>query len=118
MELQFILHFQLTRILQKLLPDNIFTKYKDDLLSQSCLVARRGICSNRFLTELYQNADIQEKRLIISSMFPENLTFDEVQHRTTRLNEAIRVFNALKADFGSKNKGKLVFKTDLPSKVA
>ena len=55
---------------------------------------------------------------IVSSMFPENLTFDGTQHRTTRLNEAIRVFNAVKVELGAKNKGKSVTKTDLPSKVA
>jgi site-specific DNA recombinase len=79
---------------------------------------RKVLTKASHLTELYQNADIQEKRLIISSMFPENLTFAGVRHRTTRINEAIRFFSALKADFGSKNKGKLVFKTDLPSNVA
>ena len=51
-------------------------------------------------------------------MFPENLTFDGSQDRTVRLNEAIGVFSALKADFGSKNKGKPVLKTDLPTIVA
>jgi len=64
------------------------------------------------------NADNQDKRKIISSMFPENLTFDGAQHRTTRINAAIRVFNTLKADFGAKNKGKPVIKTDLPTVVA
>ena len=49
------------------------------------------------------NADNQDKRKIISSMFPENLTFDGAQHRTTRINAAIRVFNTLKADFGAIN---------------
>lgn len=33
------------------------------------------------------------------SMFPENLTFAGTRHRTTRLNEAIRVFSSMKADF-------------------
>lgn len=41
------------------------------------------------LVSLYQNGDISLKREIIGSMYPEKLTFDGSQHRTTRLNEAI-----------------------------
>jgi site-specific DNA recombinase len=51
-------------------------------------------------------------------MFPKNLTFDGSQHRTTRINEAIRIFYTLKVDFGINNKGKSVSKTNLPSMVA
>ena len=79
---------------------------------------QKALSNVAHLPILYQNADIQDKRKIISSMFPENLTFDGAQHRTTRINEAIRVFNTLKADFGAKNKGKPVIKTDLPTVVA
>ncbi|HEY4325740.1 MAG TPA: recombinase family protein [Mucilaginibacter sp.] len=79
---------------------------------------QKALSNAAHLPELYENADIQEKRKIISSMFPENMTFDGSQHRTTRINDAIRVFNALKADFGEKKEGKSVLKTDLPSKVA
>ena len=70
------------------------------------------------LPEIYQNADIQGKRRFISSMYPENLTFDGSIHRTTRINEAIRVFNSVKAVFEGKNKGKSTKKVDLPSMVA
>ena len=70
------------------------------------------------LPELYQNADYQGKRLIISSMYPENLTFDGEQHRTTRVNEAIRVFDSVRAVFEAKNKGKSTVKVDLPSKCS
>ncbi|SKB89878.1 hypothetical protein SAMN05660226_03728 [Parapedobacter luteus] len=37
----------------------------------------------------YENGDIEEKRLIVSSMFPDFLEFDGTQHRTPRLNSAI-----------------------------
>jgi hypothetical protein len=56
------------------------------------LLLQKGLYNIAHLSELYQNADIQNKRVIISSMFPENLTFDATQHRTTRLNDAICVF--------------------------
>jgi site-specific DNA recombinase len=70
------------------------------------------------LPEIYQNADSQGKRHIISSMYPENLTFDGELHRTTRVNEAIRVFDSVRAVFEAKNKGKSTIKADLPVKVA
>jgi site-specific DNA recombinase len=82
------------------------------------LILKKALSNVAHLSELYQKADIQDKRVIISSMYPENLTFDGEQHRTTRLNEAIFVFNSVKADFGVKNKGKSVTKTNLPSMVA
>ncbi len=37
----------------------------------------------------YENGDIEEKRLIVSSMFPDFLEFDGTRHRTPRLNSAI-----------------------------
>ena len=56
------------------------------------------------LNVLYENGDIQQKRLIIGSMYPENLTFDGIQHRTTRLNEAMRwIYNVDKAFSENKN---------------
>ncbi|WP_190304078.1 hypothetical protein [Paenimyroides baculatum] len=41
------------------------------------------------LLEHYENGTVEEKRIIVSSMFPENLEFDGAKHRTQRLNEAI-----------------------------
>ncbi len=70
------------------------------------------------LLELYQAADPQRKRHIISSMYPENLTFDGTQHRTIRINEAIRVFSTVKAVFEGKKEGKPSKKLDLPVMVA
>ena len=42
------------------------------------------------LDYLYQEADIEQKRHIIGSIFPENLTFDGTVYRTKRLNEAVK----------------------------
>ena len=81
-------------------------------------ILKKALSNVAHLPELYQNADIQDKRIIISSMFSENLTFDGTQHRTTRINEAIRVFTSPKPNFEAKNKGKSVKKTNLPSVVA
>ncbi len=78
----------------------------------------RALTNVSRLPQLYQSADSEGKRRIISSMYPENLTFDGEQHRTTRVNEAIRVFDSVRAVFEVKNKGKSTTKVDLPSKVA
>lgn len=37
----------------------------------------------------YENGDIEEKREIIGSMFPDFLSFDGTRHRTARLNSAV-----------------------------
>lgn len=69
------------------------------------------------LPELYQSADSEHKRRIVSSMFPEKLTFDGEKHRTLRINEAIRVFNSVKGILDQKKDRKSSEKFDLRSKV-
>ena len=69
------------------------------------------------LPELYQCADSERKREIVSSMFPEKLIFDGEQHRTLRVNQAICVFDSVKAVFEQKNDRKSVSKLHLRSKV-
>ncbi|WP_144915247.1 recombinase family protein [Mucilaginibacter frigoritolerans] len=69
------------------------------------------------LPELYQGADLEGKRYIVSSMFPEKLTFDGEEHRTLRMNEAICVFDTVKAVFEQKKDRKTGVKSDLRSKV-
>lgn len=70
------------------------------------------------LSEIYQQSVPEGKRRLISSMYPENLTFDGTQHRTTRLNEAIRVFDIMKAIIESKKEGQITKNYDLPVMVA
>jgi site-specific DNA recombinase len=69
------------------------------------------------LPELYQTADSEHKRQIVSSMYPEKLTFDGEQHRTLWVNQAICVFDSAKAAFEQKKDRKSVSKLDLRSKV-
>lgn len=47
------------------------------------------------LDELYQNGNAAQKRRIIGSMFPENLTFDGSQYRTTRVNQALEILSLI-----------------------
>ena len=48
-----------------------------------------GILSN--IGRIYKNADLTDKRKIISSIFPENLVFDGEKCRTPRINEVLRL---------------------------
>ncbi|WP_222867776.1 zinc dependent phospholipase C family protein [Sphingobacterium phlebotomi] len=65
----------------------------------------------------YENGNIEEKRAIIGSMFPDFLEFDGTQHRTARLNSAIALIyqnnNKLQ---GKKNGTNLLF-SDLSQSV-
>jgi site-specific DNA recombinase len=49
------------------------------------------------LDHLYEIADIEKKREIISSIYPEKLTFDGNEFRTIRINEAIRLIYSIGA---------------------
>ena len=75
-----------------------------------------GLLKN--LHETYIEADSEGKRRLISSIYPQKLTFDGTQHRTVRMNEAVRVLGALKAVFEGKKKGQTKQKFDLPTMVA
>ncbi|MFC3560523.1 recombinase family protein [Pedobacter jamesrossensis] len=70
------------------------------------------------LPESYLNADSEGKRRLISSMYPENIIFDGTQHRTTRVNEAMRALATLNEVFEGKKKGQTKHKFDLPTMVA
>ena len=48
---------------------------------------------------MYETGDIEKKREVISSMYPEKLSFDGFSLRTTRINEAVRLIYALDKDF-------------------
>ncbi|MGV3761770.1 hypothetical protein [Parapedobacter sp.] len=54
----------------------------------------------------YENGDIEEKRLIVSSMFPDFLEFDGTQHRTPRLNSAVALICQNNSKLHGKKKDK------------
>jgi site-specific DNA recombinase len=64
-----------------------------------------GIGKLSHLDVLYENGTIKEKREIIGSMFPDNLTFDGFEHRTTRMNEAARLIYLINNDLEDKKNG-------------
>src|SRR5690606_40806089 len=53
----------------------------------------------------YENGNIEEKRLIVSSIFPDFLEFDGTQHRTRRLNSAVAHIYQNKNEMHGENKG-------------
>jgi len=75
-----------------------------------------GLLKN--LHETYIEADSVGKRRLISSIYPQKLTFHGIQHRTVRMNEALRVLGTLKAVIEGKKKGQTKQKFDLPTMVA
>ena len=60
----------------------------------------KGLANLLKLDYAYESGDIEKKRIIISSMFPEKMTFDGFVLRTTRINEAVRLIYTLNTDFG------------------
>jgi DNA invertase Pin-like site-specific DNA recombinase/flagellin-specific chaperone FliS len=57
------------------------------------------------LDSLYKNGNITQKRKIIGSVFPEKLTFDGFQFRTTRINEALEYILLIDNKIGGKKNG-------------
>ena len=65
----------------------------------------KGVNNLLKLDYLYETADTEKKWDIISSMYPEKLTFDGFTFRTTRINEVIRIIYSVGKGF-SENKNR------------
>ena len=65
----------------------------------------KGVNNLLKLDYLYETADTEKKRDIISSMYPEKLTFDGFSLWTTRINEVIRIIYSMGEGF-SENKNR------------
>ncbi len=65
----------------------------------------------------YENGDIEEKRMIVSSMFPEFLEFDGSRHRTQRLNSAITLMYQNTSKLKDKKNGTSLSFLDLSQEV-
>ncbi len=65
----------------------------------------------------FEQGDIQTKRLIIGSIFPEKLQFEENTFRTAKVNEAVTLICTLEATFIQNKTGQAIQKEDLSSKV-
>ncbi len=66
----------------------------------------------------YEKASVEEKREIISSIFPEKLTFDGFAYRTEKVNEAVSLIYAIGKAFEENKIEKTEQKLDLSCMVA
>ncbi len=65
----------------------------------------KGLNNLLKLDYAYETGEIEKKREVISSMYPEKLTFDGFSFRTNRINEAVRIIYTLDKDFGENKTG-------------
>ena len=71
----------------------------NDQVSISDLL-EKGLNNLLKLNYVYETGGIEKNREIISSMYPEKLSFDGFIPRTTRINEAVCLIYTLEKDFG------------------
>ena len=69
------------------------------------------------LDKLYEEASTEGKRKIIGSIFPEKLTFENNEVRTTKINEALRLMLLFYKELYNKKRGQNQQNTDLSSYV-
>jgi site-specific DNA recombinase len=77
----------------------------------------KGVNNLLRLDYLYETADNEKKREIISSMYPEKLTFDGFTLRTNRINEVIKLIYSMDKGFSQNKKGQISKKSDLSCNV-
>ena len=68
-------------------------------------IIKTGLDNIFRLSEIYETGTIEEKRRVISSIYPEKLTFDGDKLRTTRINEAVRLIYMLDKELAEKETG-------------
>ena len=68
-------------------------------------ILKKGLDNLFHLSEIYDTGDSEEKRKVIGSVYPEKLTFDGDQLRTTRINEAVRLIYTLDKELAEKETG-------------
>ncbi len=64
-----------------------------------------GIKTLLQLDYIYEKGDVEKKREVISSMYPEKMTFDGYVLRTTRVNEAVQLIYNLDKGLNENKKG-------------
>src|SRR5690606_9746930 len=66
------------------------------------------------LSTLYKDGNLEEKRQVLGSIFPENLVFEGNRHRTTRLNEIVRFICLTESDLPGKKMGQVIIIVTCP----
>ena len=77
----------------------------------------KGIDNLLGLDYIYENADIDKKREVISSMFPEKLHFENSSLRTGRVNEAVKYIYIINSNLSENKKGQNGNSSNLSSQV-
>jgi len=77
----------------------------------------KGIDNLLGLDHIYETADIDKKREVISSMFPEKLHFENSSLRTGRVNEAVKYIYMINSNLGENKKGQNGFDPTLSCQV-
>lgn len=65
----------------------------------------------------YGNGNVREKRMLLGSIFPEKMVFEEGRVRTARLNEVVQLIYAINKQLEGKKNGQRVKSNSLSSKV-
>jgi site-specific DNA recombinase len=65
----------------------------------------KAIANLTSLDKLYENANNENKREIIGSIYPEKLVFNGFHYRTARLNEAVRLIYTMGKSFSENKNG-------------
>ncbi|MEJ7679012.1 MAG: hypothetical protein WKG06_14400 [Segetibacter sp.] len=64
----------------------------------------KAVSTLSHLDIIYTKANVIRKREIISSIYPEKLSFDGMQYRTPRINEAARLIYQINNELGCNKK--------------
>lgn len=81
------------------------------------LMIDRGLMVMGRLGELYENASVEEKKIILSSTFSKKITFQAEKVRTPEVNKFIKLIYLINSGLSSKNKGTNPLKLDLCRQV-
>jgi len=66
---------------------------------------------------IFSSGDLAQKRRLIGSIFPENLTFDGENYRTGRINEVVNLIYLVNRELKSKKRGQNLYEKTLPRLV-
>ena len=75
---------------------------------------KQAIGNVSMLDVLYANGSVAKRKKIIGSIFPEKLTFDGNNFRTTKVNEIITYLSLVSKDLQSKKQGQTFIKKTCP----
>jgi site-specific DNA recombinase len=91
---------KINRLEVQLTSQNISIKNVDPLLN-------KALSNISQLDKFYEEASTEGKTKIIGSIFPEKLTFENNQVRTTRINEGLRLMLLFYKGLDNKKKGQI-----------